>query len=153
MNGLGTDKFGESRGAIDLGGRGLGLVLACFGWALILVAVFFLDRANDYFYEVADNRLIEYGVVGWLLVGLVCCSVLTAFVVWERRGPLGILLVITAATAFALTIYASYHLGTHPAYEGPTEPNDVAVGTMVSVVGASFGLTGSLLLVWPRRYQ
>jgi drug/metabolite transporter (DMT)-like permease len=124
-----------------------GCAIALVG-ALFLVASLFFERANDYFYDVADNRLIEYGAVGPLLVVLVLAAFglcLLGFIDrFPRIGPL--LLLLVSIACLGLTILAATDLGVHPTDMGD-QSNDIAFGSVLSIA-SSVLMTGGALVAF-----
>ncbi len=123
-----------------------GCGLLTFG-AVILIASFFMDRADDYFYEVADNHLLQYSVFGPVFAGLLVAAVFLVFFSLKKRGPIGpVLLLLISLTLLAMTIIASKHLGLHPTDMGNLD-NEADPGTFVSIAGSGLMVLGSLIAV------
>ncbi len=116
--------------------------------ALLLAACLFLDRADDYFYGVAENRLIEYGAIGPGLVALIVLAVL--FSVLSLVGPMrrvapAFVLAATIA-CLVLTIVAATDLGTHPTDAG-FQSNSIAIGSLLAIAASMVMAAGSLVLL------
>lgn len=127
-----------------------GCLLAFLGW-LVLAASLFLPRADDYFYSVAGNTFVEYQPVGGLLIAILIL-LLPVMVLALRRPPrpawiMGVLFLV----ASGLAVYSAFHIGTHVAFEGPGQPNEVSSGTTLAIIGSLMGFLGAGVAAWPEE--
>ncbi|MBN8867613.1 MAG: hypothetical protein J0H98_08660 [Solirubrobacterales bacterium] len=123
----------------------VGCAVALVG-AVALGGSLFLDRADDYFYDVAGNRLIEFGAVGPALVVLVVAAIglcLLGFVGRLQRLATPLLLLVSLA-CLALTIYAATDIGVHPTDMGD-QSNDIAIGSVMAIASSVLMAGGGLV--------